>query len=158
MGYIYIKNGYYNLYMDILKRINELRKERNWTIYRLADESGVSQSTLSNMFSRETLPSISTLEQLCGAFNITLSQFFEENQGQENEFSRKFNMLSNREKNVVLELIDLLNKKWNCYQKNTLELGCTPKVGQKFNNYIAIFWVRYFTGLIFNLSIILSLL
>lgn len=117
MGYIYIKNGYYNLYMDILKRINELRKERNWTIYRLADESGVSQSTLSNMFSRETLPSISTLEQLCGAFNITLSQFFEEDQGQENEFSRKFNMLSNREKNVVLELIDLLNKKWNCYQK-----------------------------------------
>ncbi len=97
--------------MDILKRINELRKERNWTIYRLADESGVSQSTLSNMFSRETLPSISTLEQLCGAFNITLSQFFEEDQGQENEFSRKFNMLSNREKNVVLELIDLLNKK-----------------------------------------------
>ena len=121
MGYNYIKNGYYNLYMDILKRINELRKERNWTIYRLADESGVSQSTLSNMFSRETLPSISTLEQLCGAFNITLSQFFEEDQGQENEFSRKFNMLSNREKNVVLELIDILNKKWNCYQKNTLE-------------------------------------
>lgn len=145
MGYNYIKNGYYNLYMDILKRINELRKERNWTIYRLADESGVSQSTLSNMFSRETLPSISTLEQLCGAFNITLSQFFEEDQGQENEFSRKFNMLSNREKNVVLELIDLLNKKWNCYQKNTLEFKVFF-----LNNYLVYFFILFKSSSIFK--------
>ena len=62
--------------MDILKKINKMRLERNWSIYRLSIESGVSQSTLTNMFNRETLPSIITLECLCNAFGITMSDFF----------------------------------------------------------------------------------
>lgn len=45
-------------------------------MYKLAKLSGVSQSTLSNMFSRNNDPSISTLEDICRAFGITLSQFF----------------------------------------------------------------------------------
>ncbi len=97
--------------MDILKRINELRRERNWTIYRLADESGISQSTLSNMFSRGTLPSLTTLEQLCSAFGISLSQFFDNEKDGNNELMRKFNMLSNDEKALVISLIDIINKK-----------------------------------------------
>ena len=62
--------------MDILKKINDLRLQRNWSIYRLSIESGLSQSTLTNMFNRETLPSIITLECLCTAFGITMSEFF----------------------------------------------------------------------------------
>lgn len=111
MGYIYIKNEYYNLYMDILKRINDLRKERDWTIYRLAEESNVSQSTISNMFTRKTLPSISTLEHICDAFNITLSQFFSDEKQAENEILRKYNMLNKEQQQVILHLIELLNKK-----------------------------------------------
>ena len=62
--------------MDVLKKINRLRLERNWSIYRLSIESGIPQSTLSNMFNRETLPSITTLECICAAFGITMSEFF----------------------------------------------------------------------------------
>ncbi|MBO5362919.1 MAG: helix-turn-helix transcriptional regulator, partial [Clostridia bacterium] len=62
--------------MDVLKRINQLRLERNWSIYRLSVESNIPQSTLTNMFNRETLPSITTLECLCSAFGITLAEFF----------------------------------------------------------------------------------
>ena len=36
--------------MDVLKKINKLRIDRNWSVYRLSVESGVSQSTLTNMF------------------------------------------------------------------------------------------------------------
>ncbi len=111
LGYKYIINVYYNLYMDVLKRINELREERNWTVYRLAEESNISQSTLSNMFSRKTQPSISTLEQLCQAFNITLSQFFSDDQQQESEVLRKYNMLNKEQRQLVLSLIEILNKK-----------------------------------------------
>ena len=64
--------------MDILKRINKMRLDRGWSVYRLSVESGIPQSTLTNMFNRETLPSITTLECLCYAFGISLSTFFAE--------------------------------------------------------------------------------
>ena len=41
--------------MDILERITELRKERNWSVYKLADEAGLTQSTLANMFTRKRI-------------------------------------------------------------------------------------------------------
>ncbi len=64
--------------MDVLKKINKLRLDRNWSVYKLSVESGVSQSTLTNMFNRETLPSITTLESICDAFSMTMSEFFDE--------------------------------------------------------------------------------
>lgn len=64
--------------MDVLRKINKMRLNRGWSVYRLSVESGISQSTLTNMFNRETLPSITTLECLCNAFGVTLSEFFAE--------------------------------------------------------------------------------
>jgi len=64
--------------MDAKMRIRELMKERQWTEYRLAIASGLSQSTVANIFNRNTTPSISTLEAICGGFGITLAQFFAE--------------------------------------------------------------------------------
>lgn len=62
--------------MNSLERIKELMNQRGWSLYRLAKESGVLQSTLSNMFNRNNDPSISTLESICGGFGISLLQFF----------------------------------------------------------------------------------
>lgn len=70
--------------MDVLKKINKMRIDRNWSVYRLSVESGVSQSTLTNMFNRETFPSIATLECICSAFGITMSEFFAEACDKEN--------------------------------------------------------------------------
>ena len=63
---------------DVMNRLERLMKERNWTAYRLAKETGLSASTISNMFRRNTIPSIPTLEMICEAFGITLAQFFAE--------------------------------------------------------------------------------
>lgn len=79
--------------MDILEHIKELCAERDWTVYRLADEAGITQSTLTNMFYRKTLPSISTLMAICNAFNITLAQFFS---ATDTEFS-----ITNDEKKII---------------------------------------------------------
>ena len=62
--------------MDVLKRIEQLRDKRGWSNYKLSQISGVSQTTLRNMFTRNTSPCIMTLESICNAFGITLSQFF----------------------------------------------------------------------------------
>ena len=62
--------------MDARERIQQLMQERNWTIYRLAKEAGMSQTTVSNIFKRNNEPSIPTLRRLCAAFGITMAQFF----------------------------------------------------------------------------------
>lgn len=62
--------------MDTLQRLNRLLDERGWTVYRLAKSCGLSESTLANVFRRNTVPSITTLERICDGFGITLSQFF----------------------------------------------------------------------------------
>ena len=62
--------------MYIQKRITQLMDERGWTAYKLAKESGLSQSTLSKIFERNNAPTHSTVEAICGAFGITLSQFY----------------------------------------------------------------------------------
>lgn len=62
--------------MDTLKRINELREERNWSMYKLSKEAGIPQSTLTNLHKRGNDPTIPTLEAICDAFGISIAQFF----------------------------------------------------------------------------------
>ena len=64
--------------MNCLNRIQELLKERNWSMYTLSQRAGIPQSTLSNLFLRCNSPTIPTLERICGAFGITLEEFFHE--------------------------------------------------------------------------------
>ena len=61
---------------EINGRIRKLCEARSWTVYRLAKESGITYSTLSTMLSQDNIPTLPTLEKLCGGFGITLGQFF----------------------------------------------------------------------------------
>lgn len=74
--------------MDVLKHIEELRLERGWSTYKLAEMSGLTGSTLTNMFSRKTMPSLTTLYALCEAFDITMSEFFS-NDGDRRTYYRR---------------------------------------------------------------------
>ena len=47
--------------MDTKKRIKELMDERGWTIYELSKRSGLEQTTISNMWKRNTEPTIPSL-------------------------------------------------------------------------------------------------
>ena len=62
--------------MNTKARIRQLLEERGWTEYRLSKESGLAQTTISNIFKRNTEPTIPTLEAICTEFGITLAQFF----------------------------------------------------------------------------------
>ena len=62
--------------MDAKERILALMAERGWSEYRLAIASNLSQSTIANIFNRNTTPSVTTLEAICKGFGITMSQFF----------------------------------------------------------------------------------
>lgn len=64
--------------MDTHERIRQLLNERGWSEYKLAKRCGLSESTVANIFRRNTVPSIATLETICSGFGITMSQFFAE--------------------------------------------------------------------------------
>ena len=66
--------------MDEIEKLNQLRLERNMSVYRLAELSGINQSTLANTFSRGTVPSIKHLELMCETLGVSLSQFFAEDE------------------------------------------------------------------------------
>ena len=96
-----------------MKKIDELRQNLNWSVYQLAKEAGLTQSTLANMFSRKSVPSIATLEQICSAFNITLSEFFSDGN---DEFDREelslihqYRKLGKQEQEYIQKIINIMS-------------------------------------------------
>lgn len=102
--------------MDILKRIKELQIKRNLSNYQLAAESEVPQSTINNMFSRGTMPTMSTFLSICKALGTTPSEFFNENKTnlilseEETQIIIKYRQLSKKDKNIINLLINELNQ------------------------------------------------
>ena len=99
--------------MDAQRRIKQLMEERGWTDYRLAKESNLSHSTVTNMFNRNNAPTLPTLEAVCKAFGITLAQFFTEGNSPElTEEQRllfaKWSTLKDDQKQALLALIDTM--------------------------------------------------
>ena len=90
--------------MEVLEKIELLRKEKGWSINYLAMESGLTQSTLNNLYVRHTEPKISTLRSICNAFGITLSDFFKEEET-DDELSRRVKSLSDENKRALLQLL-----------------------------------------------------
>ncbi len=61
---------------DILGRIQSERVKRSWTAYNLAKNAGLTQSTISTWYRKNLQPSVASLEKICTAFGISLSEFF----------------------------------------------------------------------------------
>lgn len=100
--------------MNINERLQKILDERGWTYYKLSKNSGLSESTVTNIFKRNTIPSIPTLELICKGFGITLSQFFTEGDMVEltPDLKRIFDGWSDltpKQKQAVLQIIDAMN-------------------------------------------------
>lgn len=99
--------------MDCLERIRTLLEERGWSVYRLAQEAGVPQSTLANLFLRNNMP---TLERICQALGITMAEFFSQQPTlpPEEELTaqllEEWAALSPAQKRLVLELVHQLGR------------------------------------------------
>ena len=63
---------------EIINRILTLCQSRQWSVYRLAKESGIAYSTLCTMLHKGNTPSIGTLIRICNGFGISIGDFFDE--------------------------------------------------------------------------------
>lgn len=96
--------------MDVLAKLHRLLDERGWTMYRLSKECSLSDKTISNIYRRGTIPSIPTLEAVCNAFGITMSEFFAETDTLElnpelKEIFNKWPSLTSEQKEATLSVI-----------------------------------------------------
>ncbi|MDE6589091.1 MAG: helix-turn-helix domain-containing protein [Oscillospiraceae bacterium] len=105
---------------EVLERLREFLKLNHWSIYRLANSSGVPYSSLNNCFLRNTCPTIPTLEKLCAGLNISLSDFFDYKTNplrddrlseDEQNLLALYRKLSIRDKELLNAYLDGLSKK-----------------------------------------------
>ena len=101
--------------MDILAKILKERQKRNWSEYQLAQNSGITQSTISTWYRKNMQPSISSLEKICSGFGITLSEFFSDSDDNEMILTDeqklildKWNSLNKQQKKAVSDLLDVM--------------------------------------------------
>ena len=79
--------------MEILEKIRKLQYERDWNDYDLAKNAEISVATVNSLFRRKSPPKLETLQCICNAFNMTLAQFFLDDEN--------FELLSNSEREML---------------------------------------------------------
>lgn len=99
--------------MNVLSRIKFFMDQNGWSEYKLAKVSGIPQSTINSMFKYHNNPSLYTLEALCSAFCISLSDFFQETDNQDlcNSLEQKelldnWKLLSTKQKDAISKTIE----------------------------------------------------
>ena len=99
---------------DILSMITQYREDRGWTEYQLAERAGLPQSTISSWYRKKMIPTVASLEKICHAFGITLSQLFAENEeavtltDNQQKLLQRWDRLTKEQQEALFNLIDLL--------------------------------------------------
>jgi len=85
--------------------------------YRLAKEAALPQSTISHLFKRSNAPTFPTVESICRALGITLSQFFADEgeptalTPEQQEHLLLFGSLTPTQKQLIQETLRQFNNK-----------------------------------------------
>ena len=99
---------------DALGRITELRESRGYSVYRLAKEAGIPQSTFMTWYAQNRYPSLDKIEAICNVLGITLPEFFSDSGQLERgktdnelaELNSKYLLLSDKQKIAVLSVVN----------------------------------------------------
>ena len=102
-----MRYSYLQIEKYIADKITSLCEKRDISKYRLSQLSGISQSSLGRIMAQENLPSLITLEKICTALGVTLSQFFQEGNSEnlteeQKEVLKIWNDLSTNEQETVM--------------------------------------------------------
>ena len=102
-----------------LTRIRQMMEAREWTLYRLSKESGVSYNTLRNLFVRNNEPTFDTARRICECFEVPVSVLLDNNTPQfssndisseEKQLIANYRNLNRNDKKLLLTYLAGLNK------------------------------------------------
>lgn len=94
--------------MDIAARIKFFREQKGYTVNKLANLSGISQSYLRSVELGQKNPTIETLSELCWALDISLRDFFDEetlSSLQHDELFQQMYRLNNEQRKAITALL-----------------------------------------------------
>lgn len=97
------------LIKHILCKIENQRKKKGLSIFKLTELSELSENTIYSWYNRGAEPSILALSAVCNILNISMSELFSitENEflsAQEEELISQFRKLSENKRKLILEL------------------------------------------------------
>lgn len=105
--------------MDIGKRLKDVRDRKKISIYKLSQESQVSESHIRNLERGIKSATVETLEMLVTHLNMTMSEFFNENNDisyltpKEKVLLEYFRTLPTETSDIVIEFCEKLYKNNN---------------------------------------------
>ena len=91
---------------EIGKKIEKLRKERRMSQYQLAIDAGLSTSYIPDLEKGLKCPTVETLDNICYALHISLSEFFTETE--EKLSQNKLETLNEKQKKLLNDFLDSL--------------------------------------------------
>ena len=101
--------------MEYGKRIKALREAKKISIYRLSQNSGISQGHISDLENGINQPTIETLKRILAPLDCSLSEFFNEGEvsvlsEREKELVASFRTMPDEKAELFLELGKILNQ------------------------------------------------
>lgn len=102
--------------MDVKEKIAKLRKERGWTLGKLAHEAGISTSVVYNWYNdKNYTPGRDAIEDVCAAFGITQSEFWADVEvdkltDKEMKLLESFRNMSAKKQEAVINIMQELQK------------------------------------------------
>ena len=101
--------------MEYGKRIKALREAKKISIYRLSQDSGISQGHISDLENGINQPTIETLKRILAPLGCSLSEFFNEGEvsvlsEREKELVASFRTMPDEKAELFLELGRILNQ------------------------------------------------
>ncbi|MBQ7433513.1 MAG: helix-turn-helix domain-containing protein [Lachnospiraceae bacterium] len=99
---------------DVLTRLTELRTAKGLSVYKLSKLSEIPQSTIATWYQKQLYPPIDKLECICAVLGISLADFFNTEEEryladkQDIALLERWHLLTSKEREVVLSMIDLL--------------------------------------------------
>ncbi len=102
--------------MEIGERLRSIRKSKKMSIYKLSQETGISQNHISDLELGRRKPSVETLKRLIVPLGITLAELFNEDTEasilteKERELIENYRTLPDNKAESLLNLSRLLNE------------------------------------------------
>ena len=99
--------------MDIAKRITYFRTLKSYSINKLANLAGISQSYLRDVELGKKNPTIETLSYICDALEISLKDFFNDDTQKtiaDDPLIEKICQLSQEQRNTLSAFLDAMRK------------------------------------------------
>ena len=93
--------------MELKERLKYFRKAKKMSIYKLSQETGISQGHISDLENGRNQPTIETLKRLIVPLGISLSEFFNED--------GEISVLTDKEKELVEQYRTLPDDKAELY-------------------------------------------